>query len=133
MDIPYHEEIKVLGIHIQRNTHATAIRNWNMPTSRIRAQAQEMYEPALELDQRIRCIHEYLLARPWHMAQILPPDENRGKSTDYIMVPVERRNISGTVIHIAKDEEGGRFGYDTPSRKVYDAVFSPYEGAKQED
>jgi hypothetical protein len=77
MDFPYYEEIKVLRLHIEKNTNATAKQSWNMLTSRIRAQAQEMYQRALDPDQRIQYIHEYLLARAWYMAQTLsPPDEN---------------------------------------------------------
>jgi hypothetical protein len=65
----------VLGIHTQKNIHATAKQSWNMLTSRIRAEAQENYQRALDLDQRIRYINEYLLARAWCMAQILPPPD----------------------------------------------------------
>jgi len=52
---------------------------------------------------------------------------------DYLMVCMERRNISGTVIHITKGEESGRLGYDTPSRKMHGAVFPLYEGTRTEE
>ena len=51
---------------------------------------------------------------------------------DYNMVSMERRNISGTIIHTTKDE-GGKMGYDTPRRKMYGAVFPSYEGARKEE
>jgi len=35
MDIPYCEEMKVLGLDIQNNTHASAEKSWNVLTSRI--------------------------------------------------------------------------------------------------
>ena len=76
MDISYYEEIKVLGLHIRNTTHASATKCWNVLTSRIRAQAQDTYQRALDLDQRIRYIQECLLARAWYMAQILPPPED---------------------------------------------------------
>jgi hypothetical protein len=58
------------------------------------------------------------------------PEANRH---DYLMVFMERRIISGTVIHITKDEEGGRLGYDTPSRKMRGAVFPLDEGTRTEE
>ena len=73
MDIPYYDTIKVLGINVQNTIHATTSKSWNMMTTRIRAQAQEMYTRALDLNQRIRYVHEHLMARVWYMTQILPP------------------------------------------------------------
>jgi hypothetical protein len=49
------------------------------------------------------------------------------------MVFTERRNISLPDIHIAKDREGERLGYDTPIRKIHGAVFTPYEETRKEN
>jgi hypothetical protein len=46
---------------------------------------------------------------------------------------MERRNISVPVIHISKDKEGERLGFDTPIRKMYVAVFPPYEGRRKKN
>ena len=73
LDIPYYTEMKVLRLHIQNTIHASAKKSWNMLTSQIRVQAQDMFQRALDVDQRIRYVQEYLLARAWYMAQILPP------------------------------------------------------------
>jgi hypothetical protein len=42
-------------------------------------------------------------------------------------------NILGPVIHITKDEERGRLGYDTYTQlEMYGAVFPKFEGARTE-
>jgi hypothetical protein len=65
-----------------------------------------------------------------------PPTNERQPEANqhgYIMVFMEGRNVPGPVIHITKDEEGGRLGYDTPSCKMYGALFPPYERARTEE
>jgi hypothetical protein len=75
--IPYSEKMKVLGLHIKNTIHASVKKSWNVLTSRIRVQALESYQRALDLDQKIRYIHEYLMARAWYLTQIFPtPDDN---------------------------------------------------------
>jgi hypothetical protein len=135
MDIPYYEAIKVLGIHIQKNTHATAKQGWNKLTSRIRAQAQEKYQRAVDLDQRIRYVHEYLLARAWYMAQILlPPDENLRQINTTISWFLWKGEIFRFPLSILQrtKKEGG-WGMIHPAEKCMAFFFSPCEGAKQED
>ena len=53
LDTPYYTETKVLGLHVQNTIHDSAKKSWNVLTSRIRAQAHDMYQRALDLDQRI--------------------------------------------------------------------------------
>ena len=77
MDITYYTQMKVLGLHVQNIIHASAKNSWNVLTSRIGAQAHDIDQRALDLDQRIRYVQEYLLARAWYMAQIIPtPNDN---------------------------------------------------------
>jgi hypothetical protein len=75
MDIPYSDETKILGFNIQNSVKATARKSWALTTARIRAQAQAEYLRGLTLDNRIKYIHEYLLARVWYMTQIFSPPE----------------------------------------------------------
>ena len=60
-----------------------------------------------------------------YIDQILPPPE--ANQHDHLMVFVERRNLSGTSIHITKAEEEGSLGYDASCCKMYGAVIPPYE------
>jgi nitrate reductase beta subunit len=77
MDMPYSEEMKVLSLHIKNTIHASVKKSWNVLISRIRAQVLDPYQRALDLDQGIRYIHEYPMARAWYLAQIFPtPDDN---------------------------------------------------------
>ena len=43
MDIPYHNEATILGLHITSTVQASALRSWTLTTARIRARAQEAY------------------------------------------------------------------------------------------
>jgi hypothetical protein len=76
LDIPYYTEMKVFGLHIQNTILASVEKSWNMLTSQIRAQAQDVFQRTLALDQRIRYVKEYLFAIAWYIAQILPPPKD---------------------------------------------------------
>jgi hypothetical protein len=41
MDIPYHNEATILGLHITSTVQASALRGWTLTTARIRAHAQK--------------------------------------------------------------------------------------------
>jgi len=73
MDIPYNNEIKVLGIHLANTMAQSAMSSWARITTMVRIQAQEVYARDLDLVQRIQYIHTYLLAKLWHTAQVLLP------------------------------------------------------------
>jgi hypothetical protein len=76
MDIPYHTETKILGFHITSTINVSAIKSWSTVTNRIRAQARDAYNRELSLDKRIQYVHDYLMAKVWHVAQIFPPPED---------------------------------------------------------
>ena len=75
MDIPYHTETKILGFHITSTANGSAIKSWSTMTNRITAQARDAYNRELSLDKRIQYVHDYLMAKVWHVAQIFPPPE----------------------------------------------------------
>jgi len=65
-----------------------------MLTAKIRAQVQDAYHRALNLEHRIRYINDLLLGRAWFTTHI--PPSHRLRPTDEhsnIMVPMERRNL----------------------------------------
>jgi hypothetical protein len=64
--------IKILGINFHPKTGQTTDNNWAQLTGKIRAQASETYNRELGIEQRIQCIHTYLMAKAWYVAQILP-------------------------------------------------------------
>lgn len=62
MDILYHNEAKMLGIHITSTVQASGLRSWALTAARIRAQAREAYCRDLSLDKRIQYVHDHLTA-----------------------------------------------------------------------
>jgi hypothetical protein len=72
MDIPYNEEITVLGVVIQKFIARAASASWTRITHMVRLQARDTYSRNLGLSQRIQYAHVYLMAKLWHMAQIYP-------------------------------------------------------------
>jgi hypothetical protein len=68
MDILYHNEAKILGIHITSTVQASALRSRTLTTAGIRAQVQEAYYRDLSLDKRIQYVHDHLMARVWYLA-----------------------------------------------------------------
>jgi hypothetical protein len=76
MDIPYHTETKILGFHITSTANGSAIKSWSTMTNRVRAQARDAYNRELSLDKKIHYVHDYLMAKVWHVAQIFPPPED---------------------------------------------------------
>jgi len=74
MGIPYHTELRILGIKMNTTIHQSAINSWRTVIGKIRAQAREGYSRNLKLDQIFLYVHRYLLAKEWYIAQILPPN-----------------------------------------------------------
>ena len=58
MDIPYYNEIRVLGFHFTNTVNDTARRSWSILTDRIRAQARDAYARELSLDRRIQFVRD---------------------------------------------------------------------------
>jgi hypothetical protein len=79
MDINYREEIILLGFHMANNVKRTTNKSWAMFTAKIRAQAQRDYYRALSLENRIRYVNDYLLARVWYTTQIFPPPKDQAR------------------------------------------------------
>ena len=52
--------------------HQTAINIWRTVIDKIITQARDAYSRTLSLDQRVLYVHNYLLAKAWYTAQILP-------------------------------------------------------------
>ena len=72
MKISYHEEIRILGFKFTNRSNISNKDHWCRVVSQVRAAAQDTYYRKLSLDTRIRYVHEYLLAKIWHSAQIFP-------------------------------------------------------------
>lgn len=86
MDIPYQNEIKILGIKFTTSVNATTVNTWTAITSQTRALAQTMYKRDLGLEQRIRFTHDYLLAKMWYATQIVPPTPNHVRQINSAIV-----------------------------------------------
>jgi hypothetical protein len=76
MGIPYHTEMKILRFHITTMVNASGKMSWSKVTARIRAHARDTYQRELSLDNRIRYVHDYLMAKAWYIAQIFPPPDD---------------------------------------------------------
>jgi len=72
MNIPYCGEITILGFTFKSKSNITNKEQWHRIISQVRTTEQDAYYRKLDLDMRIRYVHDYLLAKIWHTAQILP-------------------------------------------------------------
>jgi len=72
LDVTYHAYIKFLGFHLTTNIQRSATKSWAMLTAKIRAQVQEAYHRALNLEHIIRYVNDFLLFRAWFTTQISP-------------------------------------------------------------
>jgi hypothetical protein len=72
MDKPYHGELKILGFTFKSKSNTTNKEQWHKIISQVRAIAQDAYYRKLDLDMRTLYAHDYLLAKIWYTAQILP-------------------------------------------------------------
>jgi hypothetical protein len=62
-NLPYKNDMKILGMHFTSTTERTAEINWSMITGQIKSQAKEAYSRNLDIDKRIQYIHYYLLVK----------------------------------------------------------------------
>jgi len=76
MDVQYHDEIKILCFNVTNKTKKSANKSWEVLNAKIRAQAQDAHHRALNLEYKMRCVNDYLLARASFMTQIHPPPNN---------------------------------------------------------
>ena len=74
--VPYRDNIKILGINMTRNLNRSARICWTNISNMIRIQARDVYNRDLQINQRIRYVNGFLLAKVWYLAQILPPPLN---------------------------------------------------------
>jgi len=74
--VPYSDNIKILGINMTRNLNRSAQICWTNISNMIRIQAREAYHRDLQINQRIRYVNSFLLAKVWYLAQTLPPPTN---------------------------------------------------------
>jgi hypothetical protein len=72
LDIPYVEEMKILGIRFSAPINQAAKAKWDVVTRRIRSLTLDAYYRDLRLAWRITYIHCYVLASAWYTAQIFP-------------------------------------------------------------
>jgi len=72
MNIPYTDEIKVLGFNMQKSINRAGKSSWARITNMVRIQARETYGRDLNIAQRIQYVQVYLLAELWHTAQVFP-------------------------------------------------------------
>jgi len=80
MDIPYSEEIKILGVKMWKNVKQSAPASWTRLASLVPTQARGAYSRDLNVTQRITYVQVYMLAKLWYTAQVLqPPSECPGK------------------------------------------------------
>jgi hypothetical protein len=72
MDIPYCDELKILGFRFSATTERSREVSWARIVDTVRMKAREAYTRDLMLSQRIQYAHQYLMARLWHTAQLFP-------------------------------------------------------------
>ena len=85
LNIPYHTEIKILGIHYTITVHQSAKNNWTTVTGNIGAQTRNAYNRDLCLDKRIMYVHNFLLTKTWNTAQIFRKPEDRKRQISMVI------------------------------------------------
>ena len=70
LDIPYYDEVQILGFSTAGTVEKSANTSWTKLTAKTRKQAQGAYERELRLSHRIWYVHSHLLAKMWHTAQV---------------------------------------------------------------
>jgi hypothetical protein len=75
-NIPYRNEVMILGVRFTDTLHGSEEITWTPIVHSIQAQAKEAYVRNLNLASQIQYIHNYLFARVWFAAQILPITAN---------------------------------------------------------
>jgi hypothetical protein len=73
MGMSSHAELRILGILFKPTICSTATASWKFVTDSIRQQARDVYHRDLSLIQKVQYANAYLLAKTWHLAQVLPP------------------------------------------------------------
>jgi hypothetical protein len=111
LGITYHTELRILGIKVATTIHQSAINGWRTAISKIRAQTRDAYS----LDLRVLYVHNYLLAKAWYTAQILPPPQRLHTTTKHghVLVPVAGRHLSGPTLYHVQTKRTRRPGPDT--------------------
>jgi len=94
MDVPYCEEMKILGILITNTIQASA-RSWICYQHGF-----EHWHRTLHLDHRIQHAHEYVGESVVYDPSPPAPGQQQPEANKYdnIMVPMERRDISSPTI-----------------------------------
>jgi exonuclease III len=75
MNIPYSAEVKILGFQMYSTIKESITGSWAPLLAKMRAHAQTAYTRDMDLNVRIRYVHDYLMAPLWYTTQILPPTE----------------------------------------------------------
>jgi len=75
LGIPY-TELRILSIKMATTIQESAIKIWGTEIGEKRNQARDTNGRTLNLDQIVLYIHNYLLAKTWYTAQIMPPQAN---------------------------------------------------------
>jgi len=119
MGIPYHTELRILGIKMTKTIQQSAINSWRAEIGKIRAQSRDAHSRTLSLDQTVLYVHNYLLATAWYTAQILPPTQRLHTATKYGhgLVPVAGRHLSGPTIYPLQTKRTRRPGLNTRRAK----------------
>jgi hypothetical protein len=68
--------VRILGVVFKPTIQSTANASWKLVTDAIRNQARDMYHRDLSLHRRVQHANVYLLAKTWHLAQVVPPPQD---------------------------------------------------------
>jgi hypothetical protein len=82
LNIPHYTDMEVMAVHFTSSIYRSADTNWAIVAGQIRTQAKDAYIRKPCMENRIQYIHNYLLARAWYMAQILPMPEGYRRQID---------------------------------------------------
>lgn len=76
MGIPYHTQLRILGVFMSTVNHKSAAVSWAKVTANIRAQARDAYGGDVTLHHRLQYVQMYTLSKAWYTVQVLPPKDS---------------------------------------------------------
>jgi hypothetical protein len=110
MDIPYCTEARILGFHISSPVNDSSRKGWSMETTKIRAQAQDIYHRVMSLNNMMHYVHDYLLVMAWYTSQIFPPPEDSvlqlNMTTPWYLWKGEIFRVPLTKVYMKKEDGG---------------------------
>ena len=132
-NIPYHAEIKILGVTFASTFERSMNNSWVNVTGKVRSQASHTYERNLSPSQRIRYTQTYLLVKMTYGPGVPGTHDVYPTIDDCCrVVHMEGSNVPGTNIDSTESEETRRLGLNWHRGEMSSSPDGPNVGTTHE-